>query len=635
MNCANDCINYLTAPSLIPIAFTYNGAEHRGLKDGFGALTVKKRSFCDRAEYELSAQHLSSGAVFKVYLTHWEDRGGFSIRAQIEATRRTEIFSDIHWRYTVRSRDAYLYGNLGDDVSGQTVGYGSYCYRLREGGVHQKNRSGRPTHGYFPYYRISTEDESGIFIALSWQGRWYADFTQEEQEVIFRGGQAGFESYLEKGEIIRVPLMLVLEYWQDHVNTWRRFFIHHIMPRPGGRLPSPMVSVSNGTCAGLSEGLLRDIKSWYEKNGIDYDFWWCDAGWCADGASSSNPEGLWLKGANYEINRDAFPDGLAWLGRELARQKRQLLMWFEPEVVRTPDDMMEQFFKHNEGFKAEWILGRGGKQWNGLDLCWRLINMGEPEAVEWIENRIFSVMDEAGATIFRIDFNIPPAEFWDKNDSEGRRGITENKYCQGYLRLIEDISRRYGCIMDSCSEGGGRNDLETMQYMLPLHYTDRLCNDPEDADGFISMQMNLWQWFPYIRNTVRSDDLKDDYLVRSKYAQCLGIGNPIEKLAEASAEGIKAAVALWRRVAEYSYGDMYLLAVGNDDSVRAYELYCLDKKQGVAVVFTHGGRVELELKGVAVPEVTDADGKSFEVHGNRLCFDALDREARIFFIREK
>ena len=75
--------------------------------------------------------------------------------------------------------------------------------------------------------------------------------------------------------------------------------------------------------------------------------------------------------------------------------------------------------------------------------------------------------------------------------------------------------------------------------------------------------------------------------------------------------------------------------MGNDDSVRAYELYCPDKKQGVAVVFTKSGRVELELKGVAVPEVTDADGKSFEVHGNRLCFDAPGREARIFFIREK
>ena len=636
MRCANDCIDFLNDVSLIPLVFKYDGVEHSGLREGFSGASISKTEYCDKVEYEIIAKHLESGATFKVYLVHWQEREAFSLRAEIFAARRTKVFSDVCWRYTLNVSDAYLCGNYGDCLTEQKVGYAPFCFKLSDGDVCQKNTTGRPTHGYFPYYRISCED-GGAFVVLSWQGRWFAHFSQNRDKVIFNGGQDGLASYLEEGETLRVPLMLVLDYQADPINTWRRFYIDCLMPRPGGRLVPPLVSASNATCADLSQQLLQGLKSWYDGHGIDYDFWWCDAGWCADGTSDKNPTGLWLYGANFEVNRDAFPDGLAWLGKELKGQDRQLLMWFEAEVVRTPDDKMEEFFAHNKGFKREWILGRGGKEWNGMKLCWRLINLGEPEAVSWIEQRIFTVMDQAGANIFRIDFNIPPAEFWDKHDEEtGRRGMTENKYCQGYLRLIKDISERYGSVMDSCAEGGGRNDLETMMYMLPLHYSDFLDNCGNNADGFIFMQTNLWQWFPYIRNKINGDALKDKYLARSKYTQQLGLGNPLHALASISADALKEEIALWRRVSQYCYGDYYvLIEAKTDDSPKAFEFYCPQKGEGVVMLFApKAEKIILELCGVISPSVTDADGKSFVINGNRLRFDASDREARIFFIKE-
>ena len=43
----------------------------------------------------------------------------------------------------------------------------------------------------------------------------------------------------------------------------------------------------------------------------------------------------------------------------------------------------------------------------------------------------------------RQDFNIDPLSFWQKNDTEDRRGITENKYVMGYLGYFDELLRRH------------------------------------------------------------------------------------------------------------------------------------------------------------------------------------------------
>ena len=635
MNKEDICTRCLTDVSLIPITFAYKGKVYKGLKNGFTEAKISSRGYCDRTEYELCAEHIQSKAIFKVFFTHWEQRGAFSFKAEITATARTDVFSSVGWEYSFFAPNARLHGNYGDMASGSEIGYQPFEMELARERVRQQNTSGRPTHSYFPYYRVSS-GEGGRFVVLSWQGRWFAEFSQDGDNVVFRGGQAGLESYLDEKEVVSLPLMQVLLYNGDPVNTWRRFFIDCLMSRPGGSLPRAMVSAYNGSCTDLNEQVLRQIKGWYDTNGIDYDVWWCDAGWGADGTGEKSDSGLWIYGANLEVNRAAFPDRLAWLGRELKQQQRELMLWFEAEVVRTPSDRIEEFFAYYKEFKPQWFLGSGGKVWMGLPLQWRLMDLGNPELLEWLEQKIFDVMDTAGATIFRIDFNIDPASLWDQNDTDGRRGITENKYCQGYLKLMRDIKKRYGCFMDSCASGGGRNDLETACMMNPLQYTDYVDNRPDDADGFVFMQMNLWQWLPYTRNALNAGEFNDDYLMRAKFSPMVTLAVARDRLDGEDPQRIKKVTALWEKVFKYFYGDFYHLfdAKSENDANKGYQFYCPDKKEGVAVVFTRGGTVELELIGVCAPSVTDADGKSFTLNGNRLCFDAFGKEARIFFIKQ-
>lgn len=636
MNYANGCAAFVREPARIPIVFDYEGVTFRGMAEGFEGAECSVREFCDRKEYTYSALHSRSGARFTVQMSHWEKRGAFSCRAEITAEGRTGVFGHPHWELEIPAPNAVLVGNKGDDANGG-IGYAPYSCALSGGAVHSEITGGRPTHGCFPYYGIDS-DAGGLILVLSWQGCWYTDFSQSGDSVIFSGGQAGLETYLEPGETLRMPLLLLLDYEQDRVNTWRRFYIDCLMPRPGGRLTPPALSVFNGSCNGLSEKLVADTKRWYDENEIDYDLWWFDAGWGADGTGEHNPTGEWIYAANLTVNTDAFPDGMAWLGRELREQRRQLMLWFEAEVVRTPECKREEFFTYYPDFKPEWFLGQSGKEWCGLQLVWQLMDLGNPELLQWLERHIFAVMDKAGADIFRIDFNIDPAELWRLHDRPGRTGITENKYCQGYLRMIKDISLRYGCLMDSCASGGGRNDLETMCLMLPLHYSDHIDVAPLNSNEHVFMQQNVWCWFPYTHNNFSAaDQISDRYTARSIYNPCLTCGMSAAEREKVSVPGLKAAIEEWRSICDMYYGDYYeLLPPSADDtSAKAFEFYDAAQGRGFVQIFMPqncSGTVAVELKGADGFEVRDADGAATELSGTRLTMPAAPGTARLIYI---
>ena len=115
----------------------------------------------------------------------------------------------------------------------------------------------------------------------------------------------------------------------------------------------------------------------------------------------------------------------------------------------------------------------------------QIIDLGIPECREWIFNKICKVIDTSGATGYRQDFNSDPAPAWAAKDAkyEGRTGMSENQYVQGYLALWDALIEKYGMFIDSCASGGGRNDLETMKRGVPLHYSDHFDGGNEDYNA--------------------------------------------------------------------------------------------------------------------------------------------------------
>ncbi len=568
----------------IPVSFTYQGIRAEGLSDGFARLSTAEVPFEHGIDTIETYRHAASGTEWAVTTRRYTAYGATRYKVDITATRDTEVFDDLAYTLTVPGEGGRILGNLGDEGGG----FAELDVALTEtAGFCQQSTDGRPTHGAFPYYRIETDAEK-LFCVLSWQGTWFADFRQSADGVTVHAGQLDVHTRLLAGERFRLPDLLLLPYGEDPVNEWRRFFRACIMPRHRGAYPKPMLGISNGACAGLDRALVSAVKKAFDDRGIDYDFWWFDAGWGSDGTGPHNKCGWWFHGLNLEMNEQAFPDGIRFLGEELAAEGRDFLLWFEPELVRTVPEELELFFDAHPDFEREWLLGTIQREWCGIILTARLFDLGNPACLAWVEGKVFSVMDRAGATIYRQDFNIPPAEIWAAADAPDRRGMTQNRYCCGYLQFLRDIAARYpGIILDSCASGGGRLDLETMELMLPLHYSDHQDIGPGDAHGHIFMQQILYRWFPYTKNNISTLALASLYGRRSVLNPCLVSAMSLPELSDDALSRTEALLAEWRRINRAFEGDYFELepATRDDEHIKGYGFYDAAHSIGFTLTF--------------------------------------------------
>lgn len=362
--------------------------------------------------------------------------------------------------------------------------------------VHPYDHSGTPCCGASPYMRLYSEGGGyGYNIAIGWTGLWQADFEPCEGGIKLSVGQRRFASYIKPGETMRTPRLTLMAYEGClHIarNMWRRWFIDHILPREDGKPLPPKICMhvfSDGgpEFTGTTEASQIDGLEKYAQAGIAPDIWWIDAGWYKCDFN-------WPYTSTWKHDPERFPRGLRPIADKCRKVGSKLLLWFEPERVHHGTELATGH--------PEWILYRKGensREHNGL------YNLGNPEAREWITDRIDSLIKEYGVEVYRQDFNYDPMPNWIAAETEGRIGAPENLHIQGYLKFWDALKERNpGLIIDSCASGGRRNDLDTMRRAVPLQYTDvGLGVHPLKQ----IQHRYMFEWIPYFRaHTLNFDD---------------------------------------------------------------------------------------------------------------------------------
>ena len=410
---------------------------------------------------------------------------------------------------------------------------------------------GRGTNQSWPYFNLEMDD-GGLIVAVGWPGQWSADFKRDaDRDLNIHAGQERTRFILRPGEEVRTPL-IVLFFWQggDWIrsqNLWRRWMVAHNLPRPSGKLPSPMLqansSIQFNEMIDADEENQKLFVDRYQEKGVDLDYWWMDAGWykCA---------GSWRNTGTWEVDTRRFPNGLRAVSDHARASGTGTIVWFEPERV-TPGSWL--FDQH-----PEWLLGpveSGGEN--------RLLNLGNTEALGWLIGRIDTLITEQGIDLYRQDFNFNPLDYWRANDSEDRLGITENLYVSGYLAFWDELRRRHpDLLIDSCASGGRRNDLETLRRAVPLHPTDYNYSDLPVKQAFHHV-LNLW--IPYYGAAVRPIERVDTYGFRS--AMCLSTGLRFDaRRDDLDYQLLCSLIRQFREVAPHFYGDFYpLLPYSRDE----------------------------------------------------------------------
>lgn len=595
-----------------PLHFFYDGIEYHGF-EGFATESEQYDALERGIKTTLNLRHPSIPAVFCLEATVYPEESAYEYVVYIrnDGEENTGIFSDIEFCLEYPGNDPVLSGLQGDAWG---LYYTPYEQDLSKRWTHSDvSTSGRPSHGTFPYYNLSYGN-GGTFIAIGWPGTWYSHFRYDRttKTTSFRAGQNRVATYIAPGETLRTPLMGFVSYEglssEEQTNAWRHYYINDVMRKIDGELTPTYTGISSMSADTTTDAVLRMLQA-YRANGIDIDAIWMDAGWYTGANGETVP---WPSTGSLSIDYSRFPDGMSSIGDYAKENDAMFLLWFEPEVVRLDK---EAFLAGQPDFKADWLLGKVAE---GSWLEGELVNLGDPECREWIFNRICNVLDTTGATGYRQDFNSDPAQAWARNDAKtkGRTGMTENQYVQGYLALWDALIDKYGCLIDSCASGGGRNDLESMKRGVPLHYSDLFDGNGEAYDSKGKVTQALFAWFPYFKNQVYENTL---YKLRVNYApfSLLQLPNALDESANNDWDLLRQAYAEYDLIRNYFYGDYYALTEWKADADRwdARMFYVPESGEGFACVACQEASTSLTeticLKGLDAKRsyhITDLDG---------------------------
>lgn len=465
---------------------------------------------------------------------------------------------------------------------------------------------GRPTSSDLSYFNLELPTGSGMIVALGWPGQWSSSWTRDgELGLRLRAGQELTHLKLLPGEEIRTPLV-ALQFWTGDwtraQNVWRWWMLAHNVPKPNGKLPEPELfgcsSHLYGEMVEANEANQKACIDRYLAEGIRIGHWWMDAGWYPLGNVG------WPKTGTWEVDTKRFPRGLRAISDHAHAKGVKTIVWFEPERVH-PDTWLSK--NH-----PEWVLGgtSGG-----------LLNLGNPQARQWLTGHVDKLLTEQGIDLYRQDFNMDPLASWRGADLPDRQGITEIRHVEGYLAYWDELLRRHpGMFIDTCASGGRRNDLETLRRAIPLWRTDYRC----EPVGTQCCTYGISFWIP-LSGTGAAD--VDSYIFRSNMApftNCL-----FDVRSKTLDYGLlRRLTAQWRAIADGYLGDFYPLTEYSTsrDSWMAWQFDRPEAGEGFVQAFRRDRCIfevgRLRLRGLdpdARYEVSDLDAdKPLPVSGREL-----------------
>ena len=567
----------------IPLAFTYGGREFRGIPAEFSPVVREVRSdLASGKKTTIISGRSGDGLEVVAHYNEYEDFpvcewlfffGNVGMSSQnaygddetsiavidVDFSENTQILENVRiGDRLIKGKDPVLCHGNGDTCADD--GYEMWKDPVSEPLVYSP-KFGVSCCGASPYFRLIFDD-SCVNVAVGWPGCWEAGFAPEEGGVKVYAKQKNFRSYLKPGEKIRTPRLTLMysKGGEDRSrNLWRRWMFKHIVPKFRGEPIKPLHCLHTWLIDGKEEftGVTEENQLFaideYIRRGLKPDVWWIDAGWYPC-------DGHWVVTGNWWPNPENFPNGLGKVGEKCDENDINLLLWFELERVH-----VDTWLDKN---KPEWIIREPDE--GRLNVApFNLLNLGNPECLQWAIGTIDKIIKESHVRIYRQDFNYAPANAWASLDSKDRDGITENAHIVGYLKLWDSLlEKNPGLLIDSCSSGGRRNDLETMRRAVTFHYTDV-------GYGIHPIKQKqhrmMFEWIPYFRAHAKNwDDENGDYTpgayrdvdefaYHAAMAPALTTTIEYYDSDELFAVGIKME-KLWRRAAEYMIsGDYYPL----------------------------------------------------------------------------
>ncbi len=339
----------------------------------------------------------------------------------------------------------------------------------------------------FPCFDVTATDADGAattyVFGIGWTGQWHAEMMCDGEGFGLSVGLADCDFYLLPGESVRFPLTLCLR-GADPLSArqaFRRLLRERFSPQAEREeeLVLPMAIQPFDRYYAGNFGTRKD-PTWATEAGqiaeIDaldrlpsLDTVWLDAAWFKE----SFPMGV----GNYSF-APGFPNGLRPVTDHAHAKGKQFVLWFEPERVILGREIAEAH--------PEFLLRVPELE----PTC--LYNLADDAACDYMTDLLGDILVREGVDVFRMDSNLDPLPYWRANDPPDRRGITEMHHIENLYRMWDALRARIpGLLIDNCSSGGRRLDMEALSRSVSLWRSDTGCF-PE-VGGFATSLWNTQQ----------------------------------------------------------------------------------------------------------------------------------------------
>ena len=414
----------------------------------------------------------------------------------------------------------------------------------------------------FPFFDVECAGRAYAF-GIGWTGQWMQEVSCTDAEVSVEIGLPDADFYLNPGESVRAPMALIVEDADSASvrRAFRRVMLADFSPRgeDGRPLAVPAALQPFDRYFYTPTYYKHGRPDWATENGqkqcVDaalacksFDTLWLDAAWFKEGF----PNGV----GNYSF-APGFPNGLKPVTDYAHEKGLQFVLWFEPERI----DCHSETFRDHRDMLLE------------CENCAPnyLFNLADDRARAWLKDTLISFIRDNGIDVYRQDFNFEPLPYWQANDEPGRKGILEMKYVAGLYDLWDSLRAAFpGMLIDNCSSGGRRIDVETCRRSIPLWRSDTGCA-PVSAErrGHTWSQNHILALTQYIPCHACAAWEPEAYLIRS--AQSGGIACTFDVLNPAfdydMAQKVLGEVEAHRK---YWTGDFYpLTGITNSEEVWA------------------------------------------------------------------
>ena len=309
----------------------------------------------------------------------------------------------------------------------------------------------------------ATEDAGqALALQLLYSGNFQA-FVQKNQLNEVRLGiginDDNFAWQLAAGDNLETPVALMTYSAKGltYLSQESQLFVqNHIMPKQFAHVERPiLINNWEATYFDFKKEKLLDLADEASKLGIE--LFVLDDGWFGNRFDDNRALGDWV------VNEEKLGGPLSDLIDKVHAKGLKFGLWFEPEMISVDSDLYRTH--------PDWAIQAEGRA-HTYSRNQLVLNLANPDVVAYIKSAIDKILTENTIDYVKWDYNRNITNIGN-GDSALATKMQSHAYMLGLYDLVSYLTEKHSNILfESCSGGGGRNDLGMMRYFPQVWASD-------------------------------------------------------------------------------------------------------------------------------------------------------------------